>query len=139
MLGFRDLLSEKNNNRQIELDEKKLGERIFAGLKRIATDTVPFILVENQQSMAHIIRRIDANTFIRMPEKPSIDLDEIDMDEMLLDALAFYVMAGIEKVKAKVHMGMYHGEIDMNNARLIETVLSCSEDDGELDRYNQFP
>lgn len=137
LLEFRRLLSEKNSNRDIELDDEKLGERIFAGLKKIGMDTLPLILVENSDSNATMMRRIDSNTWVRVPVKPIISTDEIDTDIMLLDALAYYVMAGLERSRAKIHMGMYYGEIEMNNVRLIETWTE--EDEADIDRYKQFP
>lgn len=138
MLEFRKLLSEKNGNRDIEITDEKLGERIFTGLKKIANDTLPLILVENSESMAQPIRRLDEFTFVRMPEKPSIPQDEVDTDDMLLDALSYYVMAGLERTKAQTHMGMYWGEIENNNVRLLETILVEAEIDTDT-RYSVFP
>jgi len=135
---FKLMLLEKSQGRTQLPSDPKLAERIFAGMKRIAKVTVPLrlvIIVEDWEDVTksrNIIRRVEENVGIRMPKRPSIDESDIDMDEELLDALALYVMAGLERSNAKVYMGMFREEIDLNNDRLIETELlnSTNEDEG---------
>ena len=128
---FRPMLLAKSVNRVQLPADSDLKERIFAGLKRIAKETVPLRLYVADPTGFTILRRLDDNMYIKMPSAPLTDDSEIDTDLALLDALAFYVMAGLERAQAKVHMGMYHGEIDMNNDRLTETFLSLTTNDSE--------
>lgn len=114
-----------------------LKERIFAGMKLIAKETLVLRLVIEDPLGYTILRRTDDNLYIRMPSMPTSEDSELDVDLALIDALAYYVMAGLERGNANTHMGMYHGEIDMNNERLIETYLSKTTNDAE--RFCIFP
>lgn len=134
---FKKVLLEKSLSRTALPTDDRLEERIFAGLKLIAKETVVLRLLVKETVGYSILRRVDELTYIRMPEKISIDNPEIDIDIALIDALAFYVMAGLERANANTYMGMYHGEIDMNNDRLTETYLSTATNDSC--RFCQFP
>ena len=134
---FKEVLLEKSLSRTTLPDDTKLKERIFAGLKLIAKETIVLrLIVENPLGLV-ILRRLDELTYIRMPYKLSTENPEIDLDLALIDALALYVMAGLERANANTYMGMYHGEIDMNNDRLTETYLSTATNDSC--KFNQFP
>lgn len=137
LVEFKQVLLEKSLNRTALPTDDKLEERIFAGLKLIAKETVVLRLLVRETVGYSILRRIDETTYVRMPEKISLDNPEIDIDLALIDALAFFVMAGLERANANTYMGMYHGEIDMNNDRLTETYLSTATNDS--DRFCQFP
>jgi hypothetical protein len=134
---FRPLLLSKSVGRTQLPDNSDLKQRIFAGLKLIAKETVPLRLVVSNPTGYTILRSLDENMYIRMPSIPTSEDSEIDMDLALMDALAYYMMAGLERGNANVHMGMYHGEIDMNNDRLTETYLSTTTNDSC--KFRQFP
>jgi hypothetical protein len=137
LADFKLVLIEKSLSRTALPTDDKLEERIFAGLKLIAKETVVLRLIVKETVGYSILKRIDELTYIRMPEKTSADNPEIDTDLALIDALAYYVMAGLERANANTYMGMYHGEIDMNNDRLTETYLSTATNDSN--RFCQFP
>lgn len=103
----------------------------------IAKDTVVLRLVVQQSLGFTILRKLDEDMYIRMPNVPTSEDSEIDLDLALMDALAYYIMAGLERANANTHMGMYHGEIDMNNDGLTETFLSTTTNDAK--RFCQFP
>ena len=132
---FRPVLLSKSLARLSLPDDSDLKQRIFAGLKLIAKETVPLRLIVTDSTGFTILRKLDKEwsdkngMFIRMPQIPTSEDSEIDIDLALIDALAFYVMAGLERGNANTHMGMYHGEIDMNNDRLTETALSETTSD----------
>lgn len=134
---FRPLLLAKSVGRTTLPADADLKQRIFTGLKLIAKETVPLRLVVEAPAGYTILRRTDDNMHIRMPSIPTGEDSEIDLDLALIDALAYYVMAGLERGNANVHMGMYHGEIDMNNDRLVETFLSTTTNDSC--KFCQFP
>ena len=141
---FREVILEKSNGRTTLPADAKLYQRIHTALKKIAKDTVPLKLVEQvdvdggEQLLFSVLRRIDNKTFIRKPLRPTSEGENVDIDEELLDATALYVMAGLERGNAKAYMGMYWGEIDANNDRLIETNLSVADNE-DVARYNQLP
>lgn len=134
---FRPLLLAKSVGRTTLPVDIDLKERIFTGLKLIAKETIPLRLVTTTSVGYTVLRRIDDDMYIRMPSVPTSEDSEIDLDLALMDALAYYVMAGLERSNANTHMGMYHGEIDMNNDRLTETFLSTTTNDAN--RFCQFP
>ena len=115
-----------------------MAERVWTGLKRIARDTTPLILTVNDPLGYTVLRKIDASTFIRKPNKPKLGTAQaLDIDEILLDALAYYALAGLETQRAKVYMGMYWGEINSFNDILIETDLNVATN--EAPRFRRFP
>ncbi len=120
---------------------EQLTERVFTALKHIAKTTIGITwMITNPDEVVNyeIMRKIDANTWIRFPNKPTIDTGEnIDIDNGLIDALALYVMAGLEMQRSKVLMAMYYEEIDRNNQRLVETYLEEATNDAP--RYYAFP
>jgi len=140
---FRPVLLSKSLSRTVLPSDIELKQRIFAGLKLIAKETLPLRLVIQDSAGYTILRKLDSEwgtnkgMYVRMPSMPTSEDDEIDLDLALIDALAYYVMAGLERGNANTLMGMYHGEIDMNNDRLIETVLSDTTNDSC--KFCQFP
>ena len=120
---------------------EQLTERVFTAMKHIAKVTIctKWVITDSVQAAdSQIIQRVDANTWIRFPIKPKIDTPtQLDIDDHLLDALALYVMAGLEIQRAKVLMGMYWEEIERNNTRLIQTYVEEASNDA--DRFYTFP
>ena len=112
-------------------------ERTWTAMKKIAKDTIPLRLIVSDPSGHTIIRKPDSETYIRRPDKPILGATTpIDMDDALMDALALYVLAGLEQQKAKTYMGMYWGEINDFNDKLTETYLSEATNDAP--RFNKF-
>jgi len=134
---FRPLLLAKSLGRTQLPADSELKERIFTALKLIAKETVPLRLVITDPIGFTVLRKLDEFMYIRMPSIPASEDSEIDLDLALMDALAYYIMAGLERGNANVLMGMYHGEIDMNNDRLTETYLSTTTNDSC--KFCQFP
>jgi len=133
---LRILVSTKSTAKVSLPDDANFNERIYSALKRVALDTLPLVLIENTTSSRQILRRIDEDTFVRVPEKPTNGVSIIDTDIALEDAVALYIMAGLERAKAKTHMGLYWKEIDTNNERLIETHVSVATNEYPSDFAN---
>ena len=130
---FKELMLSKTISRKTIPDDIRIYERIFTALKKIAMDTVPLRLVVQDPTGHSIMRRVDTITYIRFPDMPQVNDSDIDMDEFLLDAAALYVMAGLEKEKASVYMGMYWEIITENETRLCETYLATANNDSGYD------
>ena len=113
-------------------------DRVYSGMKYIGSITTPMKWIVNSPEGYEVMRRIDANTWLRYPEKPIInDVEQLDLEESLYDALALHVMAGLETQRSKVNMGMFYAEIDLYNSKLIETYLEIATNDAP--RYYVFP
>lgn len=121
---FKKLMLSKTKNRKELPTDINLEYRIHTALKNVATDSIPLRLVVNTSENNNIFRRVDEFTYIRYPNKPTKDSQEIDMDEYLLDAVAHYAMASIETERGSVHMAMYHDIIAKHATRLQEAYLS---------------
>ncbi len=135
---FTRFLRTKSVGRTELPDNEQISFRIHTGMMKIAKDTTPLRLVASYNEGTEILRKIDSDTYVRFPKRPIKDSGlELDLDDELMDALALYVMAGLEIQRSKVLMGMYWEEIDKNNQRLIETYLEEATNDAE--RFYQFP
>lgn len=126
---FKVLLLSKSNNRTVLPDLPQLDEKVFTALKRVAKDTLALRLLVSEPDGFQILRRTDEHMFIRFPSKPTLDTDTIDIDDTLMDALALFVMAGMEIPRAGQLMGMYYKEIELNDDRLVETYLAVASND----------
>ena len=135
---FKELMLSKTISRKTIPDDIRIYERIFTALKKIAMDTVPLRLVVQDPTGHSIMRRVDTITYIRFPYIPNARDSEVDIDAFLLDAAALYVMAGLEKEKASVYMGMYWEIITENDNRLCETYLSTATNESGIDNASVY-
>ena len=135
---FDRFMLSKSSGRTITPTKELMAEKVWTGMKKIAMDTVPLMLVVMETQGLTIIRRVDEFTYIRKPEKPILNTpNDLDMDDLLLDALSYFVLAGIEFSRSKQLMGLYHTEIEAYNDKLTETHLT--EASNESDKFRQFP
>lgn len=137
---FKKLVLSKTINREVIPPNAQIDLKVLTALKKVAKDTVPLQLIVQSPTNHSILRRIDEFTYIRTPNAPIADIDNIDIDEYLLDAVALYVAAGIDPARAPIYMGMYHEEIDQNNERLITTSLANASNESYFnDTTSMFP
>jgi len=135
---FQTFMLSKSVGRFTTPDKENMTERVYTGLKHIARNTIVLRYCVQEELGHDILRRIGETTFIRYPQRPLPDSGiQLDIDPALLDALALYVMAGLELSRSKVLMGMYREEIELNNQRMIETYLEEATNDAP--RFNVFP
>lgn len=135
---FKKLLLSKTISRKILPDDINLEERVYTALKEVAMDTVPLRLVVQNPVGHSIMRRVDSLTYIRFPNMPINNDSDIDIDMFLLDAVALYVIAGLEKEKASVYMGMYWKIITENDTRLCETYLATATNENGYDDASKY-
>jgi hypothetical protein len=139
---FKPILLSKSVGRTALPTDAELYARIYTALKKVAKHTIPLRLSKQVEDgiliTFPVFRRVDEKLYVRLPSKPVNDDEDLDIDEALTDAVALYIMAGLERANAKTYMGMYWGEIDDNNDRLIETeVLEANNECA--DRFRAFP
>ena len=117
---------EKSSGRTKLPTEDKMIEGTFVAMKQVAMDTLPLRLTRTATTIVgeRVLRKIDFDTYVKFPKKPDSVDEELEMDEFLIDAMAFWVIKGLEpQVENRYYRG-YKDHIDMNNGRLIETMLS---------------
>jgi len=115
-----------------------LPDRIYTGMLKVCSKTLPLKLVVTDPTGEVIYRRVDENTWLRKPNKPNeTDGLDIDMDEELMDALQYFVIAGLEPQRAKTMMGMFHTAVEEYDARLSEAYLAEATNDAE--RFHVLP
>ena len=117
---------EKSSGRTKLPEDSKMLEGSFVAMKQVAMDTLPTRLARTAVTIVgeRVLRKIDFDTYIKFPKKPDSVDEELEMDEALLDAMAFWVIKGLEpQVENRYYRG-YQDEIDMNQERLIETMIS---------------
>ncbi len=135
---FGRFLNTKSIGRVEPPVNEQLTERVFTAMKKIGFRTIPLKWAISDSYGYEVLRRVDENTYIRMPHKPVVDSGEqLDIEESLLDALALYVMAGLEPQRAKLNMGMFYEEVEQYNDNLTQTYLEEATNDAE--RFYQFP
>ena len=120
---FKELMLSKTISRKTIPVDIQLEHRINTAIKEVATLTTPLRLIVNNPDRYQILRKVDSVTYIRFAEDVENDNSELDIDRFLLDAVALYVLAGIEKEKASIYMGMFYSQIEANDRRLIEANL----------------
>ena len=119
------VLSKSSQRKTLVLDDVYI-EKVYAAMKRVARDTVSLELLVNSPKGQKILRKVDNDAYIRYPIKAIAEDDTIDMEEALLDAVAYMIMAGMETQRAKVYMGLYYTEIENNDAVQIEATFSTA-------------
>lgn len=134
------VVTEKSSGRTKLPSEDKMKEGAFAAMKRVAMDTIPTRLTRTTETIVgeRILRKVDSDTYVKFPSKPSSVDDELEMDEFLIDAMAYYIIKLLEPQREKGHYRDYMGAIDDNNGRLVETMLSEDFEDS-TPRNGYFP
>ena len=136
---FRLVLTEKSVNRKQLPATQELSERIVSGIK--------FIKLKGYTVLRHaeyiedwdintisITKRIEDHLGFRTAKRPAVEESLLDIDDELVDGLALWVMAGLERQNAKTFHGMAMEQFDANEQRLIDTDNVVSQDESE---YNQ--
>ena len=118
-LEFKDLVPAFSSNRLDLSKIPKLLEKTNIALRQIGRDTIPLKLIKQDGSNRNILRRVDTNFTICIPKLIIDDTTEIDMDDDLIDAVALFVLSGIEYARAPAYMKMYWGIIESHENGLI--------------------
>lgn len=136
---FETLVLSKSIGRTSLPTDGTMLHRLQTALEFVGTETLPIILQDGTATVSDYWRAIDdsvtgTTTYLRKPISSITAV--IDMDEDLMGALALYIMAGLERVNAGSHMGLYNKEIGLYNERQIEAELGDFEQDRK--KYSQF-
>ena len=113
---------------------------IYTSMKQVAMDTLCLRLVGTAEEIAgfRVLRKIDYDSYVRYPVKPSDVDEELVMDEFALEAMAYWCMKLLEPQRQNEHYRGYKDQIDMGNGRLVETMLS-EEEEESTPRNCMFP
>jgi len=98
-------------------------QMIHRALKRIARETVPLRLCTDDITSISVMRKLDDETYVRVPIAPYRDDDDIDTDSELMEAVAAHVCSELEPQRKGHYLQQYEREIMQNNERLMETDL----------------
>lgn len=123
-LQFKSLISSFSANR-IDLNKiiNLVGKTNIA-MRQVARDTLPLTLLKNKDSNRNVLRRVDNDTFLCIPEDVVDDDSNLEMDTHLLDAVGLFVLAGIETARAPSYMRMYWNIVESHENGLINDDLS---------------
>lgn len=104
---------------------QNLLEKANISLTQVCRDTIPLKLVKNNTSGRKIFRKIENNVYVCVPTLIlDDDINHIELDENLLDALALHILAGIEVGRAPAFTKMYWNIMDNHEVSLIDADLS---------------
>ena len=132
-------IEESSGRTQLPTEDKML-KASFEAMKQVAMDTIPTRLVYTAETIVgeRILRKVDSDTYIKFPKKPTNVDEELEMDEFLITAMACWIIKKWERQLEKQHYRNYKDQIDMNNGRLVETMLS-EESEDSTPRNCYFP
>lgn len=124
LLEFKELLKSKSLNRITLPENSELKFRLQTALMHVASEATAKRLIVQEEPI-DAIRTFynpidDVITYMRKPVATDNDSAEVDIDEELLDAVALYIMAGLERAQAGSHMSLYNKEIALYEDRLSE-------------------
>ena len=125
-LEFTNLIPAFSNNRVDLTKVPHLITKTNIAMKQIARDTIPLLLLKNASSDRNILRRLDNTSYVCIPIKIIDDTTDLEIDEMLLDAVALFVLAGIETARAPSYMKMYWNIVENHEQSLIESNLASN-------------
>jgi len=129
LLGFKTLLLSQTPGRTVLPDETMLIHSIQTAVVQVAHDTLPLRLARLKRPST-VLRKLDDGLFVKYPDRAIYDNDDIDLDDVLLTAAAYFTNSIIEQQKKGTHLGAYEKEIMRNNERLIETELTVCDSQG---------
>ena len=135
---FSSFIQTKSVGRWTSVSNEQLIERVYSASRRIGMDTVPLKWVYEKEIEYTALRRLDEHSWIRVPHKATYGTGEdVDIEEGLVDALAYLVLSGLELQRTKALMHLYYIEIENYNDNLINTHLSKATNNAE--RFKKFP
>ncbi len=113
-------------------------ERTYSAMKRVARDCVPLDLTQKTKEGIQVMKRIDNDLFLAFPKRPIAGSGhDLDMEEDLIDAVAYLVLAGLEIQLVKRHMHNYYVEVEDYNDKISTEYLEYSSNNHR--RYGNFP
>lgn len=98
---------------------------------KIATEADALKLFTSDKS-ARIQRLGPGNNFVRMPNMPETDSDELDIDHELCFPTSRYIASFISKDKGGIHVNEAQGLIRAYNTK-VQAYIEALEADGKLD------
>ena len=136
LANFACAFSAQRNN----LDNiPKLVDKINIAVKKVANATTPPNLivkldddhvltngevVYKNGTKRRVLRQYSSDSVIVEPKPIQAMGDSVDMHFRLIDAVALYLMAGIETGRAPIYMGMFKTEIEEFELGDIESLLN---------------
>lgn len=139
VLEFRRIVASKSSNRdQFTIPTPRICDQINLALKEVANKIIVRTYVVDDAENNEILRQVGKTTFIRKPKKVENEEDEIDIDEELLDAIAYRVLADNEVQKANYYIAMFFNLINTYDYNSIEYRLGIEEETDENKRVNPY-
>jgi len=129
---FRNLLLSKSLSRSQLPANEQLVHRVQEGLDQIWTEaTCETLEVETKPETSPYRQIYDPvdGVYIFYRRPVASVTEDIDIDATLIDALAYYVMAGLERQMSATHMSMYNKALFRHEQLLIERSLDDSYQD----------
>jgi hypothetical protein len=103
--------------------------------QRIANEADAMKLFTVNKDEEKIIRNGPGRLFVRMPELPEKDIDELDIDEELCYAAARFIASFVSQARPELHENEARKIINLYNQK-VQTFLETLAATGELDVYD---
>ena len=103
---------------------------------KIANEADALKLFTAVTSDRQIIRQGPGNLFVRMPNLPENDLDELDIDSELCFAAARFICSFVSREKRGIHVNEAQHLIRMYNQK-VQTFFENTSQEGHLEDYDE--
>jgi len=103
--------------------------------QRVANEADAMKLFTVNSDEEKIIRNGPGNLFVRMPEVPTKDIDELDIDEELAYAVARFMASFVSQARPDMHENEARKIINLYNQK-VQTFIENLASTGELDIYD---
>jgi hypothetical protein len=109
--NLKTLILSLSSNRDETMEIPQFLTRINTAILQVCKDTVPIAYASNISVGQKVLKRIDRDFFITVPEEITSLTEEITMDADLYQAVALYILASIETARSGIYMKQYWDDI----------------------------
>jgi hypothetical protein len=104
---------------QLTKDEGEISALLAYAISSVANKADALKLFTADKTGSRILRQGPANMFVRMPQTPESDDDELDLDEELCFACSRYIASFVSRDKSQMHLYEANDIISMYNAKVL--------------------
>ncbi len=121
---------------QLPIDDEQMIALVAYAYEKIANEADAMKLLTAVDSGSAIIRQGPGGSYVRRPDLPTTDTDELDIDDDLVFPAARFLASFISRERGGIHVNEAQHLIRQYNAKIrahMETTWQESDRNGELD------
>lgn len=127
-LEMKELVISMSSNRANIDKATLLNRRIQTGINQVCRHCTPLVLTKRQGSRRAVMKHIDSTNYICIPQAVTgDDTSLIELDDILAEAVALHVLAGLETARAPSYMRMFYTVCEDYENSLVNDYISFDE------------